>query len=129
MSTTATSAILAAHRQIVTALGGTVTFHGADWTRDVPAVVGQRLYQVREASGVFATFSAHDLVVEAALLVRDGQLLTPRRGWRVTRVTNGRRHTFEVQYPDQSRPPFRWSDPQGLILRIHTLLLKDEVAT
>ena len=86
-------------------------------------------YTLRDAAGVQLVHTSHDVALRADQLNLNDERIQPRRGDIVTRIQCGRRQVFEVQFPDTTQPPFRWSDPAGEILRVHTSLILDEVLT
>lgn len=109
--------------------GATVLYGDGTHSVELTALFGRRNYQVQDSSGALIWFSSHDVLLVADALILNGSRVEPRRGHTITRILGDRRHTFLVHFPDATQPPWRWSDPGGEILRIHTTLLSDEVVT
>lgn len=106
-----------------------LTVHGADFVfvrgaaqTPVRGAPGVREYNVTDGDGLRTTWSSHDIVVAAEDLVIAGVAVLPRRGDVFQRTVGATVHSFEVQFPDPHKPPYRWSDDAGLVLMIHTVL-------
>jgi hypothetical protein len=81
----------------------------------VQATVGKTVFEVDDGSGVLETFESRDYLVAAANLVLGGAAVKPQRG---DRITDGGK-VYEVMAPGKE-DVFRFSDPYGVTLRIHT---------
>lgn len=110
-------------------LGGLVKFARGAQSVEVKGIFEVQQYRVRDSNGALVEFSSHDLLLRADQLILAGVRVQPQRGDTITRVVEDRRHVFEVQFPDQGQQPFRWSDPSGHVLRIHTGLISDDEVT
>ena len=65
---------------------------------------------------------AVDFLVATADLVFGRQMVEPRTDDRVYLERDGRTLVYEVLPPSGGNPPWRWSDPQRTIRRIHAKL-------
>jgi len=94
----------------------TVTYRrGADEFA-VPATIGRTLMKLADGEGgVRMEWTDRDFLIRADLLVIAGNRITPERGDRVH--DDGK--VYEVMAPG-GEPPWRVSDPFGVMLRIHT---------
>ncbi len=90
--------------------------------RSVRATVGRTLFEVATAGGVIERVESRDFLIPVAALAG---LSPPVRGDRVIEVSGTIRHLHEVLAPGRE-PPWRWSDPNRLLYRIHTKFLQSE---
>ena len=100
----------------------TVTYVRGDDSVDVQATIGQTNFRFDDRfSGGGATIRhvARDYLVRTGDLVINSQAIEPRRGDRIREVINGQTVEHEVLAPN-NEPEWRWSDPFGKTLRIHT---------
>ncbi|CAN5495964.1 hypothetical protein BH11PLA2_BH11PLA2_22810 [soil metagenome] len=82
----------------------------------VPATIGRTLMKLADSEGgVRMEWTDRDFLIRADLLVIAGNRITPERGDRV--IDDGK--VYEVMAPG-GEPPWRVSDPFGVMLRIHT---------
>jgi hypothetical protein len=89
----------------------------------VPATIGRTVFRLDLGPGVVERIEARDYLIGAGHLAAFGQ---PRPGDRIVEDQGGQRHTAEVMAPG-GEPPWRWSDPDRRIYRIHTKHLTTEV--
>jgi len=82
----------------------------------VSATIGRTLMKLADGEGgVRMEWTDRDFLIRADLLVIAGNQITPERGDRV--IDDGK--VYEVMAPG-GEPPWRVSDPFGVMLRIHT---------
>jgi hypothetical protein len=81
----------------------------------VQATIGRTLMKIAVDEGVRMEWTDRDFLIVAADLVLAGNRIDPLRGDQV--IDAGR--VYEVMAPG-GEPPWRWSDPFGHMLRIHT---------
>ena len=82
----------------------------------VSATIGRTLMKLADGEGgVRMEWTDRDFLIRADLLVIAGNRITPERGDRL--IDDGKVH--EVMAPG-GEPPWRVSDPFGVMLRIHT---------
>ena len=106
----------------------TVTYVRGDDSVDVQATIGQTNFRFDDrfsgASGGGATIRhvARDYLIRTGDLVINDQVIEPRRGDRIREVIGGQALEHEVMSPNASggEPEWRWSDPFGKTMRIHT---------
>lgn len=107
-------------------LGSEATYSRNGASVPIDVLPGRKDYQVTDSNGALIQFSSHDFLIARADLILESQETAPQRGDRIVRVIDDRRQEFEVSFPDRTQPPFRWSDPNGAVLRIHTVLVSDQ---
>jgi hypothetical protein len=99
-----------------------ITYTRGNASVEVDATQGSTLFDQEDlpqmAAGLMQWRSA-DWLVNAADLQLDGVTVTPARGDYIERTNGGVTHRFDVVAPPGS-PPYRWSDRDGVRLRIHT---------
>lgn len=91
------------------------------------ATLGRQLLRLGDAGGgTRVEWTDADLVFPAADLVLGGLLVEPRRGDEV-RIAgdDGRDDLYEVRGPD-GEPPWRYSDPHRLMIRVHLKHIRKE---
>ncbi len=91
---------------------------GSDFV-DLPATIGRTEFQVDDGYGVLQKFESRDFLVLAAHLQLTGTAVLPERGDRIEETVGGMTYVYEVLAPGKE-PPFRYSDPYRITLRIHT---------
>jgi hypothetical protein len=96
-------------------LSRTVTYSRGGDSVQLTATVGRTEFQVDDGYGVIQTWQSRDYLIAAADLVLGGVTIRPQRG---DRITDGGT-VYEVLAPGKE-DVFRFSDPYGVTLRIHT---------
>lgn len=104
-----------------------VTFKRDEDTVDVQAVIGRTEFQFQDSDGNTVTFQSRDYLILTADLVLGGNEVTPRAGDKILEVAGTTTFTYEVQSPDGG-DVWKYSDPFRQVRRIHTKLIKTEVA-
>jgi hypothetical protein len=86
----------------------------------VRATIGRTLLKLEDGyGGVRMEWTDRDFLIQGADLVLSGSVTTPQRGDRVLDPLGGATAIFEVMAYG-GEPPWRYSDPFGKLLRIHT---------
>lgn len=96
-----------------------ITYEQAGQSVEVLATIGQTLFELVDDYGVRQQVQSQDFLVCAADLVIGGQEVLPKRGDRVRHSLGQISRVYEVMAPGKE-PHFRFSDPYGRTLRIHT---------
>ena len=103
---------------------GVVYMRGTDSVA-LNATVGRTVFEQADELGVIDRTESRDFLVRASDLVLAGALPTPKAGDRITETDGALVHTYEVNAPG-GEPPWRYSDPHRIALRIHTKRIKTE---
>ena len=85
---------------------------------DVDAVLGRSRFLTDDAAGARVEGTSHDFLVRACDYQNLGCPTTPQKLDRIQRTANGRVYTYEVM-----SPPYDLHDVEGLVLRVHTMLV------
>jgi hypothetical protein len=108
-------------------LAHTVIYCRGNEELPVQATVGRTRLQINDAyGGVRMEWTDRDFLIAAEDLVFDGQAVLPQRGDRIRETRDARVLVYEVTAP-AGEPEWRWSDPFGKLLRIHTKQVDVEV--
>jgi len=91
----------------------------------VPATIGRTEFEQTDQHGVVHRIESRDYLITAEDLVLDGQLATPQAGDQVRETDGAVTRVYAVLAPGDE-PPWRWSDPYRVALRVHTKLVGDE---
>ena len=88
------------------------------------ATIGRTLLKLDDGyGGIRMEWTDRDFLIQAADLDLGTQTITPQRGDQVKETVGSIVTTFEVAaYGNE--PPWRQSDPFGIVLRIHTKLIQ-----
>jgi hypothetical protein len=109
-------AFLASQRALHMASSVTYARPSTGHTVSILATVGRSMGTVDTPAGTMRVVSnERDYLITAADLILNGALTVPQRGDRITDAAG----TWEVQ-PMLGEPCYRFSDPHGVSLRIHT---------
>jgi hypothetical protein len=96
-----------------------VTYRRGQGQATVNATLGKTDYETSDESGFTVRAHTNDFLIRAIDLMIGDDLLTPQVGDQITIVRNGTSLIFEVlSLPGEGC--FRFSDPFGQTLRIHT---------
>jgi hypothetical protein len=98
---------------------------GADSVQ-VQATVGRTAFEQQDQFGVVHRIESRDYLVLAADLVIAGETVLPKAGDRIAEPAGTGALLYEVMAPE-GEPPFRFSDPERITLRIHTKFIGLEV--
>jgi hypothetical protein len=87
------------------------------------ASIGKTTREILDESGLTIEATSIDFLVSSASLILDGSVMKPQIG-DIIKVTeaNGSTKTFEV-LDLTGQGHYAWSDPRGLVFRIHTKLV------
>ena len=103
-----------------------VNFRRGAETIVVQATIGRTLLKLEDGyGGVQMQWTDRDFLIPAADLVLGGFTVTPQRGDRITDTVGAVTSVFEVMAYG-GEPPWRYSDPFGNLLRIHTKFIGTE---
>jgi len=89
------------------------------------ATIGRTEFEQTDQYGVVHRIESRDYLVTAEDLVLDGQLTTPKAGDQIRESDGAVTRVYAVLAPGDE-PPWRWSDPYRVTLRIHTKSIGDE---
>jgi len=87
----------------------------------VLATAGKTVFRVDTGYGMFEHIEGRDYILRASDLVLDDAAVTPAAGDQI--VESGR--VYEVMAP-ANEPPWRWSDRDHAVYRIHTKYVGQE---
>jgi hypothetical protein len=86
----------------------------------VQATVGRTLLKLDDGyGGVRMEWTDRDFLIQTADLILGAALVTPERGDRIRETVGANTSVYEVMAYG-GEPPWRFSDPFGKLLRIHT---------
>jgi hypothetical protein len=86
----------------------------------VQATIGRTLLKLDDAyGGVRMEWTDRDFLIHASDLVLGGSVVTPERGDQIRESAGVNTAVYEVMAYG-GEPPWRYSDPFGTVLRIHT---------
>ena len=91
------------------------------------ATIGRTLFEQADDYGVVHKIESRDYLIRVVDLAPGGQQTLPQAGDRIKETVGAQVFIYEVMAPG-SEPPFRYSDPYRLTLRIHTKHVATEEA-
>jgi len=94
---------------------------------ELDATVGRTVFDQQDQFGVLHRTESRDYLLRAADLVLAGEPILPKAGDRVREPAGTGALLYEVMAPG-SEPPFRFSDPERITLRVHTKFIGLEVS-
>ncbi len=94
---------------------------------ELDATVGRTVFDQQDQFGVLHRTESRDYLVRAADLVLAGEPFLPKAGDRVREPAGTGALLYEVMAPG-AEPPFRFSDPERITLRVHTKFIGLEVS-
>jgi len=103
----------------------TVTYSDGVDTVDLLATVGRTQFEWSDEYGVTHQIESRDFIVTAADLVLAEAVTLPVAGHQIRETIGATMYTYEVLSPGQE-PPFRFTGPAKISLRIHTKLVDTE---
>lgn len=111
-----------------------VYLRGSD-SVEVQATIGRTVFDQQDQFGVLHRTESRDFLIRAADLVlagamtppNAGETTLPKAGDRVREPAGTAALLYEVMAPE-GEPPFRYSDPERITLRIHTKFIGLEVS-
>ena len=96
-----------------------VVYHRGELGVELTATIGRSAYDQDNGEGIVTRSQVRDFLIDTNALLLSAIGSLPRRGDRIVEVDGGTTFTFEVM-PFGGEPPWRYSDPFRLKLRIHT---------
>ena len=96
-------------------------------TVQVPATIGQTVFQIDDGAGALLRIESRDYLIRAVDLVLGGNAILPKRGDRIRETSGTQVFVYEVVGPGDE-PCWRWSDAYRQTLRIHTKQVDTEAA-
>ncbi len=99
---------------------------GAD-SVELSATIGRTEFEQADEYGVLHRIEARDYIIRAADLVLGGETVLPKAGDQIHETEGAVTHVYEVMAPG-GEPPWRYSDPYRVALRVHTKHVKTETA-
>ncbi len=103
----------------------TVVYERSADSVELLATIGRTEFEQADEYGVIHRIEARDFIVRAADLVLGGEAVLPKAGDRIREPEGAVAHVYEVMAPS-GEPPWRYSDPYRMALRIHTKHVKTE---
>jgi hypothetical protein len=101
-----------------------VTYVRGDERLTLSATFGQTALNAAEDVGPRVDSMERDFLLRAADLVLEGLHALPRAGDRIEELVDGKTYVFEVASPEGREQPFRWSDANWRMMRVHTKLVR-----
>jgi hypothetical protein len=102
-----------------------VTYRRGSSSAEVLATVGATRFEADDGYGIVVEQEMRDYLIASDDLVLDGQKTLPERGDEIVEVMDGVVHVYEVMDLGPQKH-YRFSDPDGRTLRIHTKLVATE---
>ena len=96
-----------------------VTYQRDTVEAELPATIGRSTYEQDDGEGIITRSQVRDFLIDTADLLLSAIGTLPRRGDRVLETDGNTTVVFEVMALG-GEPPWRYSDPFRLKLRIHT---------
>jgi hypothetical protein len=96
-----------------------VTYQRDNVEAELPATIGRSTYEQDDGEGIITRSQVRDFLIDTADLLLSAIGTLPRRGDRVLETDGNTTFVFEVMALG-GEPPWRYSDPFRLKLRIHT---------
>lgn len=103
-----------------------VVYHRGHEQVELPATIGKSAYQLDDGAGMRTRAQVRDYLIDTHLLVLDGLATLPRAGDQVRESDGEKIYVYEVMALG-GEPPWRYSDPVRLKLRVHTKLVRTEI--
>ena len=105
--------------QLKTHASRLVTYQRDTVEAELPATVGRSTYEQDDGEGIITRSQVRDFLIDTADLMLSAIGTLPRRGDRILATDGDTTFVFEVMALG-GEPPWRYSDPFRLKLRIHT---------
>jgi hypothetical protein len=94
---------------------------------ELAATIGRTEFEQADDYGVLHRIEARDYLIRAVDLLLAGETVLPKAGDQIRETDGAVTHIYEVMAPG-GEPPWRYSDPYRVALRIHTKHVKTETA-
>ncbi|MCA9251275.1 MAG: hypothetical protein KDA54_09075 [Phycisphaerales bacterium] len=92
---------------------------------ELAATIGRTEFEQADEYGVLHRIESRDYIIRVADLVLAGETVLPKAGDQIREADGNVVHVYEVMAPS-GEPPWRYSDPYRVALRIHTKHVKTE---
>ena len=92
---------------------------------ELAATIGRTEFEQADEYGVLHRIEARDYIIRTADLLLAGETVLPKAGDQIRETDGTITHVYEVMAPG-GEPPWRYSDPYRVALRIHTKHVKTE---
>lgn len=93
----------------------------------VRSTIGRSDFEQEDQFGVVHRTQSRDFLIRSVDLVLDGVQTLPQQGDRIVEATDDPTLLYEVM-SSGSEPPYRYSDPERITLRIHTKFIGPETS-
>jgi hypothetical protein len=103
----------------------TVEVHNGEETIEVPATISSTRFRTFDENDNYIYYTSVDFVVTAGRLVFGGVPRLPTRSWRVRACVGLSNGTYQLSAPSGEQC-FKYDDPHGVSLRLHTLKIGTE---
>jgi hypothetical protein len=97
----------------------TVKYERGAESVELAVTIGRTEFEQADEYGVVRRTESRDFLVRTQDLVIGGAQVLPKAGDRIRETDGATAYVYEVMAPG-SEPPYRYSDPYRLTLRIHT---------
>lgn len=104
-------------------LAETVTYQRGEDSISISATAGTSNFEQIDEHGLVNQLRTRDFLIEAADLVIDSVLVNPQIGDKIIETDGAVTYFHRVMSPGGGATPWRYSDPYGKVLRIHTKLV------
>ena len=98
----------------------TVDYRRAAQVVTLSAALGVTHHDIENDVGVVESFTSQDFIIETDALTFESGAFTPQAGDRITLVQGVLTRVFEVLAPAANVDCWKYSDPSGLAVRVHT---------
>jgi len=105
--------------QLTTHASRSVVYRRGELGAELAATIGKSHYQQDDGNGVITRSQVRDFLIDTQSLLLSIIGSLPRRGDKIVEIDGDKTFVFEVMALG-SDPPWRYSDPFRLKLRIHT---------
>ncbi len=96
-----------------------IVYQREDVTAELTATIGVSRYEQDDGKGIVTRAQVRDYLIDTQSLIQSPIGTLPRRGDRITEQDGNTTYVFEIMSIG-GEPPWRYSDPFRVKLRIHT---------
>ena len=108
-----------------THLTQTVSYQRGVDSVELAGTIGRTEFEQADEYGVLHRIETRDYIIRTADLLLAGERVLPKAGDQIRETDEAVTHVYEVMAPS-GEPPWRYSDPHRIALRIHTKHVKTE---
>jgi hypothetical protein len=112
--------------QLKTHAGTPVQYKRGTSGVEVMATVGKTVFQFDKGYGLRERFEARDYLIPTESMIISGSQIYPKAGDRIEETRGSQKFIYEVMAPN-NEPPWRYADPYGIVMRVHTKQIGTEV--